>query len=119
MREDTLPIERTFYNQHEKVLLHILEYVQTLGLVNAYHPLDIDLLVEIAVKHYLWKTEHNCTAEELDQSNTFGKELKPPFVNRLKEPPCIAKAWDELMAFMITGRHLDVGPLTAQDIKTE
>ena len=53
IREDTLSILRSFYNQHEKELLNILKYVQTLGLVNAYHPLDIDLLAEAAIKHYL------------------------------------------------------------------
>ena len=62
IRVDTPPIERTFYDQPEKVLLHILKYVQTLGLVNAYHTLDIDLLAEEAVKHYLWKTVHNFEA---------------------------------------------------------
>ena len=115
----TPPIVRSFYDQHEKELLHILKYVQTLGLVNAHHPLDIDLLAEAAIKHYLWKSEHNFKAEELDLSNTLSKELKRPFINRLKEPPWIASEWDELMAFMITGRHLDVGPLTAEDIENE
>ena len=45
--------------------------------------------------------------------------MKRPFVNRLKEAPSIDREWDELMAFMITGRHLDVGPLTAEDIEKE
>ena len=53
MRVDTPPIVRTLYDKQEKELLHILRYVQTLGLVNAYHPLDVDLLAEAAVKHYL------------------------------------------------------------------
>ena len=70
IRVDTPPIVRSFYDQHEKELLNILKYVQTLGLVNAYHPLDIDLLAEAAIKHYLWKSEHNFKAEELDLSNT-------------------------------------------------
>ena len=87
IRVDTPPIVRSFYNQHEKELLNILKYVQILGLVNAYHPLDIDLLAEAAIKHYLWKSEHNFKAEELDLSNTLSKELKRPFVKRLKEPP--------------------------------
>ena len=78
------PIVRSFYDQHEKELLNILKQVQTLGLVNAYHPLDIDLLAEAAVKHYFWKTEYNFTAEDLDLSYTCSIELKRPFVNRLK-----------------------------------
>ena len=52
-------------------------------------------------------------------SNTLSKELKRPFVNRMNEPPWIARESDELMAFMITGRHLDVGLLTAEDIEKE
>ena len=119
IRIDTPPIVRSFYDQHEKKLLNILKDVQTLRRVNAYHPLDIDLLAEAAIKHYLWKSEHNFKAEELHLSNTLRKELKRPFVNRLKEPPWIAREWDELMAFMITGRHLDVGPLTTEDIEKE
>ena len=119
IRVDTPPIVRSFHDQHEKELLNILKYVQTLGLVNAYYPLDIDLLAEAAIKHYLWKSEHNFKAEELDLSNTLRKELKRRFVNRLKEPPWIAREWDELMAFMITGRHLDMGPLTAEDMEKE
>ena len=59
IRVDTLPIVTSFYNQHATELLNILKYVQTLGLINAYHPLDMILLVEAAVKHYLWKTEDN------------------------------------------------------------
>ena len=119
IRMDTLPIVRSFYDQHEKELLNILKYVQTLGLVNAFHTLDIDLLAEAAIKHYLWNSEHNFEAKELDLSNTLSKQLKRPFVNRLKEPPWIAREWDELMGFMITGRHLYVGPLTADNIEKE
>ena len=110
---------RTFYDQHEKELLRILKYVQTLGRVNAYHPLDIYLLGKAAVKHNFWKTEHEFKAEELDRSKTLSKELKSPFINRLKDPPWIAKYWDELMAFMIMDRHLYVGPLTTEDVETE
>ena len=77
------------------------------------------LLAEAAITHYLWESEHNFKAEELDPRNTLSKELKRPFVNRLKEPPWLAREWDELMAFMITSRHLDVRPLTAEDIEKE
>ena len=56
IRVDTPPILRSFYEQHEKELLTILKYVQTLGLVNAHHPLNINLPAEVAIKHYLWKT---------------------------------------------------------------
>ena len=119
IRVDIPAIVRSSYDQHEKELLNILKYVQTLGRVNAYYPLDIDLLAEAAIKHYLWQSEHNFKAEQLDLTNTLRKELKRPFVNRLKEPPWIAREWDEIMAFMITGRHLDVGPLTAEDIEKE
>ena len=91
IRVDTLPIVRSFYDQHEKELLNMLKYIQTLGLVNAYHLLDIDLLAEAAIKHYLWKSAHNFKAEELDLSNTLSKELKRPFVNGLKDPPWIAR----------------------------
>ena len=91
MRVNTPPIVRSFYEQHVENLLHILKYVQTLGLENAYHPLDIDLLAEVAVKHYFWKTEHNFKAEELDLRNSLRKELEHPFVKRLKQPACIAR----------------------------
>ena len=77
------------------------------------------MLAEAAIKHYLWNSVHNFKAEELDLSNTLSKELKRPFVNRPKEPPWRAREWDELIAFMITGHHLDVGPLTAEDIAKE
>ena len=53
IRMDTLPIVRSFYDQYEKELLNILTYVQTLGLVTVYYPLDIDLLAEAAITHYL------------------------------------------------------------------
>ena len=91
IRVDTPPIVRSFHNQHEKELANILKYVQTLGSVNAYHLLDNDLQAEAAIKHYSWKGEHNFKAEELDLSNTLSKELKRPFVNRLKEQPWIAR----------------------------
>ena len=84
IRVDPPPIVRSFCDQHEKELLNILKYVQTLAVVNAYHLLDIDFLAEAAIKHYLWKSEHNFQAEELDLSNTLSKELERPFVNRLK-----------------------------------
>ena len=38
IRVNKPPIVRSFYDQHEKELRNILKYVQTLGLVNAYHP---------------------------------------------------------------------------------
>ena len=64
IRVDTPPILRSFHDQHEKELLNILKHVQTLGLVNAYYLLDIDLQAEAAIKHYFWKREHNFKAEE-------------------------------------------------------
>lgn len=42
--------------------------------------------------------------------------MKRPFGNLRKEPRWIAREWDELIAFIITGRCLYVGPLTAEDI---
>ena len=119
MRVHTPPIVRNFYDQDEKELLNSLKYVQTLGLVNAYRPLYIDLLAEAAVKHYLCISEHNFQAADVDLSNTLRKELKRQFINRLTEPPWIARKCDELMACMITGRHLYVGLLTAEAIVTE
>ena len=81
IRVDTPPIVRTFYDQYETELLHIVKYIQTQGLVNAYNPLAIDLLAEAAVQHYFSKTKHNFKAENIDVRNTLSKELKHPFVN--------------------------------------
>ena len=53
IRVDTPPIVRSFNDQHEKELLNILKYVRTLGLVNAYHPLDIDLLIPTVISRSL------------------------------------------------------------------
>ena len=106
IRVDVPPIGRSFNDQHEKELQNILKYVQTLELVNVYHPLDIDLLAEAAVKHYLCNTKHNFKAEELELRDTLSKELNCPFVTRLTEPPWIAREWDELMALMIPCRSL-------------
>ena len=119
IRVDIPTIVRTFYAQHAEKVLNILKYVQTVGLVNTYHALGIDLLAEAAVNDQVWKTENDFTAEELDLSNTLTKELKPRFVSPLKEPSWIVREWDELMAFIINGRHLYEGPLTAEDIEKE
>ena len=51
IRVNISSIVRTFYNEHEKDLLPMQTYVQTLALVNAYYPLHIDLLAGAAVKH--------------------------------------------------------------------
>ena len=51
--------------------------------------------------------------------NTCTKEQKRAFVNRLKEPLWIAREWDKVMAFMISGRHLDVGLLITEDMENE
>ena len=48
----TLPIVKTFHDQHDNELPNILMYVQIQGLANAHHTLDIDLLAEPAVQHY-------------------------------------------------------------------
>ena len=77
------------------------------------------MLAEAVIKHYLWKGEHNFKAAELDLSNDLSKELNRPFVDRLKESPWIARECDVLMALMITGCHLYVGQLTAEDIEKE
>ena len=79
IRVDTPPIVTSFYEQHEEKLLHIVKYVQTLGLANAYLPLNIDLLAEAAVKQYFWNIEHNFKGEEFDMSNILRKELKRRF----------------------------------------
>ena len=78
---NTPPIVRTFCYLHETELRNILKYAQTPGLVNESHALVIDLMAAAAVKHYLWKTEHNFKAEELHLNNTCSKDLKRPFVN--------------------------------------
>ena len=62
------------------------KYVQTQGLVNAYHPLYIDLLAEAGFKHYFSTTELHFKGEELDLCNTLSNELKGAFGTRLKAP---------------------------------
>ena len=86
---------RTFYEQYEEKLLKILMYVHILSLMNAYYPLDIDLLAEAAVKHYFCKTEHNFNVDEFNLSNRWSKELKHRFIDCLQDPPWIAIEWDE------------------------
>ena len=50
--------------------------------------------------HYLWQTEHNFKAEQLDLRYTLDNEFKRFCVNRLKEPTWITRDWDEQMAFV-------------------
>ena len=83
----TPPLVRAIYDQHEKELLNIPNYVETLAVVNAYYALHMDLQAEATVKHYIWQTEHNFKGENLYLSNLLREELMSPFGKRLKEPP--------------------------------
>ena len=112
-----LSVVRSYNNQHEKELLNIYKYVQTLGLLHACHPLDIALLAEAAGKHCFCKNEPKFKVEEFDVSNTLSKELKHPWVNPLKDTPWVATEWDEVIALIITGRQLDVVRLIVEDIE--
>jgi len=94
----------------------MLAYTQRLGLAQEYHDEDIKLLLEAVVKHYVWKeTNYPFVETELDWKAVFQKELKKPVVPLGKEPHWVIKEWDEIMAFALCGRHLQLRTHTVED----
>ena len=100
-------------------LLEMLGYVQTMGMVQEYNLEDIKLLMEAATKHLLWKSDIQFETEELELTNVLSKQLKKPFIAPIKEPHWVLKEWDELMTFMLCGRHLERKAYSLESWQTE
>jgi len=94
----------------------ILVYIQSLGLVQEYHDEDIKLLLEAVGKHYLQKKSNYPFVEtELDLNAFFVEELKKPVVPLGQEPHWVIKEWDEIMAFTLYGRYVQLGTHAVKD----
>ena len=82
----------------------------------AFHPTDIQLMMEAAGKHYLWKTTYPFKDKDLDLSAVIDREFKRPPRIPGKEPHWIIQQWDELIAFMTIGRHLELTTEGIEDV---
>jgi len=112
----TPPAPQSFWKKESQRIDEILAYTQRLGLAQEYHDEDIKLLLEAVGKHYLWKeTNYPFLETELDLKAVFQKELKKPIVPLGKEPHWVIKEWDEIMAFALCGRHLQLVTHTVED----
>jgi hypothetical protein len=114
---DCPPAPELFWKSVKDNLENIVLYTQQLGMAQEYHPEDIKLLLEAVTKHFLWGEEYPFQESDLELKAYISKSLKKPQVPINKEPHWVLQNWDDIMAFMMCGTHLDrevhtVGDLT-------
>jgi len=59
------------------------------------------------MKHFLWKTTIEFQSEEFELTSILSKQRKKPYIAPTMGPHWVLKEWDELMAFMLCGTHLE------------
>jgi len=84
----------------------ILAFTQTLGYLHCFHPKDIQLLLEAAIKHYLWHTTIPFESKDLELTTVLAERLKRPKIPQLTESHWVLKEWDDIMSFMLCSQHL-------------
>ena len=81
-----------------------------------FHSEDIQLLLEAVTKHFLWHSEYPFQENDLELRAYISKALRKPTVPINKKPHWVLQNWDDIMAFMIGGTHLDREVHTVGDL---
>jgi len=62
-----------------------------LGYLHCFHPKDIQLLLEVTTKHYLWHTTIPFESKDLEFTTVLAERLKRPKIPQLTEPHWVLK----------------------------
>ena len=81
-----------------------------------FHSEDIKLLLEVARKHFLWHSEYLFQENNLELMAYISKALRKPMVPINKEQHRVLQNWDDIMAFMMCGMHLNSEVHAAGDL---
>ena len=72
-----------------------------------FHSADIRLLLEALTKHFLWHAEYPFHEKDLELGAYISKALRKPTVAINKEPHWVLQNWNNIIACMMCGTHLD------------
>jgi len=100
------PITEANWRKVQPQIHAILAFTQTLGYLHCFHPNDIQLLLEVTTKHYLWHTTIPFESKDLELTTVLAERLKRPKIPQLTEPHWVLKEWDDIMSFMLCGQDL-------------
>ena len=89
--------------------------MQQVGIAQEFNSKDIKLLLEAVTKH-LWHSESSLEDNDLQLKAYIRKALRKPTIHINKAPYCVLHHWDDIMAFMMHGTHLDKEVHTAEDL---
>ena len=96
-----------FWKSVKEDIQDIVMYTEQLGMAQEFHSEDIKLLLEAVTKYFLWHSEYPFQDHNLELKAYISKALKKPMVPINKEPYWVLQNWDDIMAFMMCGTHLD------------
>jgi len=100
------PMREENWKKVQSQVHDILAFTPTLGYLHCFHPKDIQLLLEVTTKHYLWHTTIPFESKDLELTTVLAERLKHPKIPQLTEPHWVLKEWDDIMSFMLCGQHL-------------
>ena len=105
-----------FWKSVKQDIKDIMTYMQQLGMAQEFHSQNVKLLLEAVTKHFSWQSEYPFLENDLELRACISKALKKPTVPINKQPYWVLQNWDDIMAFMMCGTHLDKEVHTTGDL---
>ena len=96
-----------FWKSVKENIQDIVTYSQQLGMAQDFYYVDIKWLLEAVTKHFLWHSEYPFQENDLELRAYISKGLKKLTFPIYKKPHWVLQNWDNMMAFMMCGMHLD------------
>ena len=96
-----------FWKSVKEDIQDIVTYTQQLGMSQEFHVDDIKLRLEAVTKHFIWHSEYAFQEKDLQLRAYISKALRKPMLPIYKEAHWVLQNWDNIMAFMMCGTHLD------------
>ena len=96
-----------FWKSIKDDIQNIMTYTQQLGMAQEFHSEDIKLLLEAVTKHCLWHSEYPFQENDLELRAYISKALRKPMVPINKKLYWVLQKWNDIMAFVMYGMHLD------------
>ena len=104
-----------FWKSGKEAMQDIVTYTQQLGMAQEFHSEDIKLVLEAVTKYFLLYSEYLFQENDLELKAYMSKALRKPMLSIKNESDWVLQNWNNIMAFMMCGTHLDREVHTAGD----
>ena len=105
-----------FWKSVTEDMQNVVTCTEQLGMAQEFQCEDVKLLLAVVTKHFLWHSEYPVQKNNLELRAYIIKALRKPMVLINKELHWVLQNWKDIIAFMMSGTHLDREVHTAEDL---